>query len=197
MNSTSENAHLSDGNSTQHSVVVGLWSNYSIVRRWLSVRIPRSFEREADADDVLQETFAEACRHAETLATQEDTAVRNWLALVARRKLIDRVRRANSKRRKAVDQRMVSPDQVEVPAAMATPSSFVARREAKELLGNAMSQLSKRHHDVVRLRFFESMSFSDIGEQMGISEEAAQMLSNRALRKLKALLGDRSRLLSG
>jgi len=178
-----------------HSVITGLWSNYGTVRHWISTNISNSIARQTDADDVMQETFAEACRNADDLAKKDDKAALNWLSLVARRKLIDRFRRAGAKRRKAVESRSVTPDGVDIPAMISTPSSFVARREAKELLIRALSQLSDRHRLAIRLRFFEDRPYSEVSEQLEISVEAAQMLTKRALRKLKETLGNRSRLL--
>ena len=195
MNTPHDNSSRVDALSHRDSVITGLWSNYGTVRKWLNARIPNSIARQTDVDDVMQEAFAEACRTVDKLADKESTAARNWLSLVARRKLIDRVRHVNAKRRSAAGDCNVSAHEVEIPAMVATPSSFVARREAKELLAIALGQLAERHQTVIRLRFFEDRTFADVAQQMEISVEAAQMLSRRALRNLKKTLGERSRIM--
>ena len=191
-----ESASQHDSSDSRHSVITDLWSNYNTVRRWLTPRLPTSIARQTDADDVMQEAFVEACRHADKLTDKESKAARNWLSLVARRKLIDRIRRANSKRRKAVEANCDSPDQSDIPALTPTPSSFLARREAEELLANALSQLPDQHRTVIQLRFFEDRTFHDVSKRMGISDVSAQRLSKRALRKLRELLDVRSQRIS-
>ena len=190
-----ESASQHDSSDSRHSVITDLWSNYNTVRRWLTPRLPTSIARQTDVDDVLQEAFVEACRHADKLTDKESKSARNWLSLVARRKLFDRIR-ANSRQRNAVEATCDSPAQSDIPALTPTPSSFLARREGEELLANALSQLPDQHRTVIQLRFFEDRTFHDVSSRMGISVAAARRLSKRALRKLRGLLDVRSQRIS-
>jgi RNA polymerase sigma factor (sigma-70 family) len=53
------------------------------------------------------------------------------------------------------------------------------------LLERAMTQLGRKDHDAVVLRFFEQRSFRDISVAMGTTEAAAKMRVNRALERLR------------
>jgi len=55
-------------------------------------------------------------------------------------------------------------------------------------LDDAMLQLSEQERWIVVLRFFQNRSFAQVGEELGLSEDAARMRLNRALDKLRSLL---------
>jgi len=58
-------------------------------------------------------------------------------------------------------------------------------KEVGPLLDEAMTHLRKGEQDAVLLRFFSGKSLREIGEALGISEDAAQKRINRALEKLR------------
>jgi uncharacterized protein (TIGR03435 family) len=53
------------------------------------------------------------------------------------------------------------------------------------LLETALSQLGEKDHNSIVLRFFEGKDLRQVGEAMGIAEDAARMRVNRALEKLR------------
>jgi len=61
----------------------------------------------------------------------------------------------------------------------------IADRDAIEA---AISKLSPREQDVIRLRFFEGLSQAEVGRRLGISQMHVSRLQHRALDKLRAIL---------
>ncbi len=59
------------------------------------------------------------------------------------------------------------------------------------LLDAAMERLGRKDHDALVLRFFEGMSFSEIGAALGASEDAAKKRVSRALERLRAFFAKR------
>ncbi len=57
-------------------------------------------------------------------------------------------------------------------------------------LQQALRQLSPDHEAVIRLRNWERLSFAEIGQRLGRSEEAAKKLWARAITRLKEVLPD-------
>jgi hypothetical protein len=64
------------------------------------------------------------------------------------------------------------------------------------VLDTAMAGLREKEHNAIVLRFFENKSFSEIGQALGTSEDAAKMRVNRALEKLRKFFARRGFILS-
>ena len=66
-------------------------------------------------------------------------------------------------------------------------------RVRRTLLAEAMSCLSERQQEIIRLRHLgdDSMTLREVGAQMGISRERVRQLEALALRRLKAIMGSR------
>ena len=61
----------------------------------------------------------------------------------------------------------------------------------RSVLDSAMHELNEPDREVILLRYFENRQHADIGEQVGLSENAARMRVERALEKLRHLLSRR------
>lgn len=78
-----------------------------------------------------------------------------------------------------------------------------AQHQRKAAVANLLGELDERERSVVELHFGlagrdAGRTLEDIGRELGISKERARQLEQRALRKLKAALGDRGiELLAG
>ena len=61
----------------------------------------------------------------------------------------------------------------------------------RPVLDAAMHGLSDADHEAILLRYFQTRRLAEIGQRLGLSEDAARMRVERALDKLQALLGRR------
>jgi len=59
----------------------------------------------------------------------------------------------------------------------------------RPVLDAAMQALGEPDREVILLRYFENQAYAQIGEQIGLSENAARMRAERALEKLRNVLG--------
>ena len=64
-------------------------------------------------------------------------------------------------------------------------------------LEQAVAELSEADRAAVLLRYYEKKPLHEIGERLGISEDAAKKRVRRAVDKLRALLAQRGVILSG
>jgi RNA polymerase sigma-70 factor (ECF subfamily) len=81
-----------------------------------------------------------------------------------------------------------------VAADSLTPSRIVARHEVDSLVAAALAGLSANYRRVLELRFLKGHSVAEAAEMMGRTEGAIQMLSARALRRLRESLSQLSRV---
>jgi len=107
----------------------------------------------ADADDVLQETFARLARARGKLATISNP--RSYVFAIARNessRLLEAARRRG-----------------EVPMSPTAEMLFddASRRETADLIAAAMAALTPEQREVVELKAFAGLTFREIGELLG------------------------------
>lgn len=60
--------------------------------------------------------------------------------------------------------------------------------EEMQLVLQGLSELPIEQSQLIDMRFFEKLSFADMGEQLGITEDNAKVRTYRALKKLKTII---------
>lgn len=136
------------------------------------------------AQEVAQSVFTDLARNAVNL--KPDTVLTAWLYRVAYRTAIDFVR--HESRRQAREQIAME------MAAMNTASSEWTRIEP--LLDEAMEVLDEEDRTAILLRYFDNKSLRDVGQALGISEDAAQKRVGRAVDQLRELFSKRGVVVS-
>jgi RNA polymerase sigma-70 factor (ECF subfamily) len=131
-----------------------------------------------DTEDLTQETFLRALRKQETF--QAGTKLRSWLLRIAANAFYD-LRRKGQR----VKQRPL-PDNAAGPAQR--PERGLEAAEQGELLKAALEELSETTRLVFHLRTQEELSFREIGDLAGITEEAARWHMHQARTKLMSRL---------
>jgi RNA polymerase sigma-70 factor (ECF subfamily) len=129
-----------------------------------------------DARDLTQRVFVQMYRQLARF--RGEASVRTWLYRIASNLALDALRaRGREARGRA---------QLEPPAPpMASPSS-----EERARLRRAIAELPPRQRLVVELRVFDDLSFREIGDVVGSSEDAAKVNFHHALKALRGMLGD-------
>ncbi len=138
----------------------------------------RMLRDDAEAEDVAQETMLRLWRNAAGLELGPN-GVRPWLRRVASNLCIDRVR---ARRNTTVVE--------EVPEESAPPTQLrhLAERELGARVDAALQALPERQRLALTLFHYEGMSQIEVGEVLGISDEAVESLLARARRTLKVAL---------
>jgi len=125
----------------------------------------------ADAEDCLQETFVSALRAYPRLRHADN--LRAWLYTIAQRKATDAVRVHRRHRALELDevaeQRLASPP----------------HRPPDDDLWSSVRALPAKQRAALVHRFVFDLTYRDVGERMGISEEAARQNVSAGLRRLR------------
>jgi len=114
---------------------------------------------QSDAEDVAQETLCDAFRDRAKLAKVQSLGA--WLRALNRTNALDRARgRSRYQKKKKDSQRMM-------PARPFTTGGFTLV-ELREALAKAIETLPDQQRSVVVLRFWESLSYEEIGKRLNL-----------------------------
>jgi RNA polymerase sigma factor (sigma-70 family) len=139
----------------------------------------RQVGSEEMARDVAQVVFLDLSNNAGRL--RPGTHLASWLHVVTRRTAVDAIRRES---RRQSRERIA----VEIAAMKSTSPTWT---NIEPLLDEAIEALDPGDRTAVLLRYFEGRSLRDIGEELGISDDAAQKRVSRAVDRLRDFFSSR------
>jgi RNA polymerase sigma-70 factor, ECF subfamily len=132
-----------------------------------------------ETDDLIQETFLRALQRYSSL--RPDSRIRPWLLRIATNAFFDVVRKAKRAGTGPLDQ--------DVSAAGPPPGHTLETSERAALLQVAMAELTDLTRLVFHLRATEDLSFREIAEVAGTTEQSARWHMHQARTKLLDRLG--------
>jgi RNA polymerase sigma-70 factor (ECF subfamily) len=124
-----------------------------------------------------------------------------WLRQLARDHVIDEHRRHRVAARRSLDRErslaaaaFLDRSSIELAAQLRdpelTPAAAALRGELERRFQDALAQLDEPDREIVIMRHFEQLSNGETARLLGVSEAAAGMRHLRALRRLRAILGE-------
>jgi RNA polymerase sigma-70 factor (ECF subfamily) len=165
--------------------------------RMVQCRLHRGVERRADASDVVQEALLVASRRLADYLQDPRMPFHAWLRQIALDRLADEYRRQLADKRNvareqgpAVEQRSSLDPIAQLGDLNPTPAAMMMRKELAAQFQQAVDQLSDDSREIILMRHVEQLTNSQAAELLGLSEPAAGMRYVRALRQLRAILGD-------
>ncbi|HZU66504.1 MAG TPA: sigma-70 family RNA polymerase sigma factor [Ktedonobacteraceae bacterium] len=184
-------AEIPDGVLAQQALAGDQWAFETLVHRYSTPLFNFICHLLGDYDlacDVLQQVFLQLFISLSTL--HKDKPLKSWLFQVARNRCLDELRR---KRVVHFSELEIGGDDEE-PALAALPDNgplpeeLVEHRDMQRLLQRAIQGLPPRFRSVVILRYTAQLSFSEIGQSLGMPEATAKTYFQRAKPLLRAAL---------
>ena len=150
-----------------------IYRNYSVpLYRYLKI-LTRS---EDMAEELTQETFCEAIRCIDRY--DGSCQMLTWLCQIAKHKWYDTLKRQN--RRQTADSALRN----SCISAEELPAHVVERQDEAERLYRRIQALSQESREILLLRLSAELSFRQIGEITGLSENAARVKYYRIRKQL-------------
>ena len=136
------------------------------------------------AEDCLQNLFIELWNNKAGLG-QTDSIIK-YLMVSLRRKVIKEIKTIHHRE---VDREIVETDFKEELSFEARLADNEMKKEKSAALDKAFHALSPRQKEVIYLKYYNGMSYEDIGSIMDLNYQSARNLASRAIKQLqKALL---------
>lgn len=140
--------------------------------------------------DLVQQTFAEAQRDLGQFHGRTEKEARAWLREILRNNLLNlRAHFQAEKRRVSREEAGTNAQANQVPDPGESPSARVRGRERDEVVQRALQRLPERSRQAIILHLWNKLTFAQVGEQLGCSEDGARKLFQRAAEELAPLLG--------
>jgi RNA polymerase sigma-70 factor (ECF subfamily) len=141
-----------------------------------------TLDRDA-TEDVIQETLLAMLRRLDSLRDEE--RFWSWIYRIAWSKIRNRLR---DRRLRSVYERMMLRDTSEEFVACADdlgPLDAQVREETLRQVSTAIAQLNRQQRDVVHLRCYEDLSYTEIAERVQTTPQKARVHFHRARQSLK------------
>lgn len=152
----------------------------------IRLRLGRTLRREMESRDILQSVL---CKSVGRLSEVRDpAAVMGWLARIAANEIRDQADFHQRQRRDA-SLRASMDEAAHVPAPVRQALSRVILTEQARRIEAALDALPEAQREIIVLRKFEELTFADIAERLGKSEDACRMAFSRAMAVLTLSLG--------
>ena len=136
---------------------------------------------EADAEDVVQESFLKAFRNLSSF--RGESKFSTWLLSIVLNEARNRLRRAKTARTQSLTEMSDSVGQIS-PFLLSDwreiPSEALERREIRALLHDAVDELPAMYREIFLLRDVEELSVAEVAQLLQITEGLVKVRLHRA-----------------
>ena len=179
-----------------------LWESYRApLRRMIDLRLDHVLGRRLDASDVVQDVLIKANQRLRDYLRNPAMPFHLWLRQIAHDQMIDEHRRHRVAARRSLDREQpmaaasfLDRSSLDLAAQLRdpelTPAAAAVRGELERRFQAVLKQLDDGDREMILLRHFEQLSNAEVARTLGLTEAAAGMRHLRALRRLRALLGE-------
>lgn len=179
-----------------------LLAHYDALERYLRRKIPAHLQATLAVEDVIQEAHIQVFRKIADFTPSGDAAFYRWLVTITKKCLLDKLKSLQRHKRGGQHRRVHAPaSNTSVATLLAvvaqdslSPSRCVARREREQAIHIGLAGLKEDYRQALTLRYVEGLPVADIAQRMNRTERAVHMLCNRGIKRLKEIMGSRSRV---
>ena len=140
----------------------------------------RCFSRPSDAEDVVQDVLLTV--HAVRHTYDPKRPFGPWLAAIANRRIIDRLRRHTRQKSREIE---LAAEHETFPDA---PANLDRTAPAERALAGAIDKLPPDQREAIKMLKLKEMSLKEASQASGRSVAALKVATHRAIRNLRRLL---------
>lgn len=167
------------------------------LERMVTIRMDPRLANRLDPSDVVQDAMLVAVRRFDDYLEKRPLPFYPWLRRLAWERLVQLHRKHVLRQKRAVEREIFPlPDQSAIHlanrliASDTSPSGRVVRRERRDRVQEALSDLSDQDCEVLLLLYLEQLSTADMAAVLGITPAAVRQRHARALQRLHQRIGE-------
>lgn len=175
---------------SRRALGVLLQAQRPLLLRLSRIRLGTSLSPKASADDLVQDTYADALSGFADFRGASPEEFRGWMKAVLRHNLTDLARRfrATTKRRLA-SERPLDGSNFQLPDPNPGPADLAEQHEELDLLRCAVEHLPAAERELIRLHLEENLTLAELGRLVGCSKGAMRQRWARVLAHCRRELG--------
>jgi RNA polymerase sigma-70 factor (ECF subfamily) len=175
------------GNTAALAALLEAWRGYLLAVA--NDELGSDLRAKVGASDLVQETLIAANDKFALFRGTSEAELLAWLKVILLNKMTNVTRAFRETEKRRVDmEEILSPGELNQLLESANPLDRMIVREKWERLDAAVARLPPVYRQVIQLRSMQQLSFVEIGERIGRTEEAARKLWSRAVDFLSKLL---------
>ena len=173
--------HAGDGTAIAELAVRDLeW-----IRASISHRLGGVVRAHADTNDVVHSIFVQLLEQGPRFSVSSRDIFRRVMARIIENTLSSMARHFRAEKRRPSSGSVHGETVLHLEPDQATqPPERAARAEEHEWIRFAMELLDPLDHEILRCRDWDDLTFREVGERVGMQEDAARIRYGRAMRKL-------------
>jgi RNA polymerase sigma factor (sigma-70 family) len=141
------------------------------------------------ADDLMQQLWLQVCRTPEVRVPREADALEAWLRTIARNLIRERWRRRQRGGREVLlPDPALAAELAEHMRVEALPSEMLERKEVRDQLLLALTELDSADQSLIVGHYFQRRSFEDLAAELSVSSRSVEGRLYRARGRLRARL---------
>ncbi len=157
------------------------------IRAQVQNRLGPGLRGKAETGDIVQEAMVQVLRDGPQFVVSDHQQFRALVAAIVEN-VLRRQHRADHQQRRDVSREQELPTAGVLDLDGTSPSQAAMRSEDAAWLELGIELLGPSDRDVVVLRQWDGLAFSEVGERLGISSDHARSRFRRALAKLAPLM---------
>jgi RNA polymerase sigma-70 factor (ECF subfamily) len=163
-----------------------LYSVYAERVRWMvRFRMNKELRSKLESMDIVQDTLIHALNGLEGFTYKNEGDFVRWLSKIAENELRGNLRKLHADKRDIrKDVRLNENRSSPAPMDATTPSVILSKRDELARLEKAIDELKPEYREVIILTKIDGLSYNEMGQRLGKSDEAIRKLVSRAMAEL-------------
>jgi RNA polymerase sigma-70 factor (ECF subfamily) len=171
-----------------------LYSVYAERVRWMvRFRMNKELRSKLESMDIVQDTLIHALNGLEGFTYKNEGDFVRWLSKIAENELRGNLRKLHADKRDIRKDVRLNENRSRaeggytgIPAPMdaTTPSVILSKRNELARLEKAIDELKPEYREVIILTKIDGLSYNEMGQRLGKSDEAIRKLVSRAMAEL-------------
>jgi len=183
-----------DGN---ESAISQLWKVYGARVHWIMrLRMGRELRSKLESMDLAQDALVSTLEGLRNFTYKNEGDFLRWLSTIAENRLRDNLDKLHADKRDIRKEVQLGPygpttssEAISAPEPIqaTTPSVILSNKEDISKLEDAIDQLKPEYRDAIILAKLDGLSYKEMAERLGKSNEAARKLVSRAMAALTSV----------